>query len=114
LYEQNKNNRQSPNASRETFKWTNRKDDFDRWTRTSPLSANTPTQCQPTNDTSKILTSSPAIIVADEHMHFLRRLPQTEMIINGRLSATQLDRLTGILKDKPVKKGLLLPKSYSR
>ena len=47
-------------------------------------------------------------------MHFLRRSPQTEMMINGRLSATQLDRLTGILKDKPVKKGLLLPKSYSR
>ncbi len=47
-------------------------------------------------------------------MHFLRRSPQTEMITNGRLSATQLDRLTGMLKDKPVKKGLLLPKSYSR
>ena len=52
--------------------------------------------------------------VANERMQFLRRLPQTEMTTNGRLSATQLDRLTGILKDKPVKKGLLMPKSYSR
>jgi hypothetical protein len=47
-------------------------------------------------------------------MHFLRRSSQTEMNTSGRLSATQLDRLTGILKDKPVKKGLLLPKSYFR
>ena len=47
-------------------------------------------------------------------MHFLRRSAQTEMATNGRLSATQLDRLTGMLKDKPVKKGLLLPKAYSR
>lgn len=58
--------------------------------------------------------SSSSIVVADERMHFLRRSAQTEMTTNGRLCATQLDRLTGILKDKPVKKGLLLPKSYSR
>jgi hypothetical protein len=54
------------------------------------------------------------MVVADERMHFVRRSPKTEMSTSGKLSATQLDRLTGILKDKPVKKGLLLPKSYSR
>lgn len=47
-------------------------------------------------------------------MHFLRHSSRTEMSTHGRLSATQLDRLTGMLKDKPVKKGLLLPKAYSR
>jgi len=59
-------------------------------------------------------SSTSSFVVADERMRFLRRSPHTEMTDNGRLCATQLDRLTGLLKDKPVKKGLLLPKSYSR
>jgi hypothetical protein len=68
---------------------------------------------QSTNNTNNASSPS-AMIVADERMHFVRRSAKTEMTTSGKLSATQLDRLTGILKDKPVKKGLLLPKAYSR
>ncbi|CAF0826393.1 unnamed protein product [Rotaria sordida] len=109
-------NRRSPSGEREPFKWNNRKDDFDRWTRSTPIDHNISAHWQSTDDKNKALSSSttPTIVVTNERMQFLRRSPQTEMSTNGRLSATQLDRLTGILKDKPVKKGLLLPKSYAR
>jgi len=112
LYERSALSRQSPTGSRETFKWINRKDDFNRWTRASSSTHSISAHWQANNDQNKPAAS--ANVVADERMHFLRRSTQTEMITTGRLSATQLDRLTGILKDKPVKKGLLLPKSYSR
>lgn len=71
---------------------------------------------QSPDELSRAASTSPSatLIVADPRMHFLRRSAHTEMIDEGRLSATQLDRLTGILKDKPIKKGLLLPRSYSR
>lgn len=101
---------------RESFKWINRKEDFDRWTRASPLARSISAHWHSRDEMKKALSSSSisSLVVADERMHFLRRSPHTEMIDNGRLCATQLDRLTGLLKDKPVKKGLLLPKSYSR
>lgn len=108
-------NRQSPTSiPRETFKWIHRKDDFDRWTRASSGSHQISAHWQSADDIPKALSATSKLVVADERMHFVRRSPQTEMATNGRLCATQLDRLTGILKDKPVKKGLLLPKSYSR
>ena len=91
-----------------------RKTDFDRYTRASPLSQPISAHWQSSNDQKKISDPTPSNLVTDERMHFLRRSSRTEMHTYGRLSATQLDRLTGILKDKPVKKGLLLPKSYSR
>lgn len=103
----------SPTASsREPFCWVQRKVDFDRWSRPPALPKNISTISVKNSDSNKSSTPSP--LVADEKMHFLRRSTQTELTISGRLSATQLDRLTGLLKDKPVKKGLLLPKSYAR
>jgi hypothetical protein len=115
-YDQSLNSRQSSIAMRKSYNWINRRDDFDRWTRPSSLSRSISSLWQPANDLTRTssLPTTPTIIVADKRMHFLRRSTHTEMITEGRLSATQLDRLTGILKDKPVKKGLLLPKSYTR
>ncbi|CAF2086152.1 unnamed protein product [Rotaria magnacalcarata] len=115
-YERSSSNHQSPSGTREPFKWINRKDDFDRWTRATPVTQQVSAHWHSPNDKNKLLSpsSTSAMIVANERMKFLRRSPQTEMSSTGRLSATQLDRLTGILKDKPVKKGLLLPKSYAR
>ncbi|CAF1074162.1 unnamed protein product [Rotaria sp. Silwood1] len=115
-YQRSIYNRQSSTNTREPFKWNDRKDDFDRWTRSTSLDHHISAHWQSTDDKNKALLSSttPTIVVANERMQFLRRSTQTEMTTSGKLSATQLDRLTGILKDKPVKKGLLLPKSYAR
>ncbi|CAF4536166.1 unnamed protein product, partial [Rotaria sp. Silwood2] len=115
-YQRSVYNRQSPSGTREPFKWSDRKDDFDRWTRSNSLSHSISAHWQSIDDKNKASLSStiPTMILANERMQFLRRSPQTELTTSGRLSATQLDRLTGVLKDKPVKKGLLLPKSYAR
>lgn len=84
-------------------------------TRAAPISPNVSVHWQSPNEKNDKLTSSAKSFVVDnERMKFLRRSPQTELATSGQLSATQLDRLTGILKDKPVKKGLLLPKAYGR
>ncbi|CAF2491807.1 unnamed protein product [Rotaria sp. Silwood2] len=115
-YQRSVYNRQSPSGTREPFKWSDRKDDFDRWTRSNSLGHSISAHWQSIDDKNKASLSStiPTMILANERMQFLRRSPQTELTTSGRLSATQLDRLTGVLKDKPVKKGLLLPKSYAR
>ena len=99
---------------RDKFRWIDRKEDFDRWTRPSSLSQPVSAHWRSTGSSDQSSSSTPALLLGDERMYFLRKSPQTEMTNSGRLSATQLDRLTGILKDKPVKKGLLIPKSYAR
>ncbi|UJR38075.1 hypothetical protein I4U23_030756 [Adineta vaga] len=115
-YQQSIRDSQSPIIIREPCKWNHRNEDFDRWTRAPPLTRSVSAHWQSEQELSrtKSLPSTPAMIVANQRMQFVRRSAHTEMINEGRLSATQLDRLTGILKDKPIKKGLLLPKSYSR
>ncbi|CAF0974604.1 unnamed protein product [Adineta ricciae] len=115
-YQQSIHDSQSPIIIREPCKWIHRKSDFDRWTQAPPLVRSISAHWQTEHELSRTtsLPSTSTVVVADSRMHFLRRSAQTEMINEGRLSASQLDRLTGILKDKPIKKGLLLPKSYTR
>ncbi|CAF0720803.1 unnamed protein product [Adineta steineri] len=115
-YEPNIIDHQSPIHDRIPCKWVYRNDDFDRWKRAPPLSRSISVHWQSTSELSRSasLPTTPTLIVGDKRMHFLRRAAHTEMLMEGRTSSSQLDRLTGLLKDKPVKKGLLLPKSFNR
>ncbi|CAF0762637.1 unnamed protein product [Didymodactylos carnosus] len=111
-YKQNNNE----TKVRESFPWMARKDDFDLWKRhiPSPILNTTASITSEQSRESRSLSKLQQFVVDDERMKFLRSSPRTEMTIQGRLAASQLDKLKGLLKDDPKKKGFMAPKSFYR
>ena len=46
------------------------------------------------------------VVVDDTRQHFHRVLPETEQRLQGFHSCNQIDRMAGLLKDAPAKKGI--------
>jgi len=46
------------------------------------------------------------VVVDDVRQHFHRVLPETEQRLRGFHSCNQIDRMAGLLKDAPTKKGI--------
>ncbi len=103
-----------PTLERDRYTWDQRREDLDLWKKPGngfkPIPPITIHQAGDTlaKEKQECIDEDKEqwkakLVVDDPTMKFHRLAPETELTYKGLLSSNQIDRLTGVLKDEPMK-----------